>query len=738
MRKNKRFPNYRQFDAMDCGPTCLKMIAEFYGKIYSLEYLRDKSFITRNGVSMLGICEAAESIGLKATGLMVTLHQLIDKLQRPCILHWRKNHFVVCYKVSYIHGKYNFHISDPATGLHVYSDDDFKDAWLEIKGQTQEYGTVLKLEPTEVFFQQEDSLPENKTDKLAFLFKYLSPYKKEFAEVGLSMLLISVFQISFPFLTQSIVDYGISNKDMSYILLLLIAQILLLIGKTSVEFIRGWLLLHINSRINISLISKFLSKLLKLPISFFETRLVGDIMQRIGDHKRIEDFLVGNSLSIFFSLINLLIYSVILAYYKWSILIIFIIGNNIYILWILYFMKYRREIDNHRFYQLSKEQSKIIQLVTGIQDIKLNNCERQKRWQWEQIQVKIYKLGMKSLALGQFQQAGSLFFCQITNIIITFIAANSVIGGSMTLGMMVSVTYIVGQLTAPIEQLITFIKNFQDAQISLERLNEIHNREDETQTLNKKVQPPKIDETITISNLSFSYSGAKDDYVLNNINLTIPQNKVTAIVGNSGSGKTTLLKLLLGFYESYKGSITVNGISLTDINPILWRRKIGVVMQDGFLFSDTIAHNIALGVDNVDNQRLEDAARKANIYDFICKLPLGFNTIIGMEGVGLSQGQKQRVLIARIIYKNPHYIFLDEATNSLDANNEKDIMNNLQYFYRGRTVIVVAHRLSTVKNADNIVVIDHGEIVEQGTHEELVSLKSYYYKLVQNQLELGT
>jgi len=551
------------------------------------------------------------------------------------------------------------------------------------------------------------------------------------------MVVVSILQLIFPFLTQSLVDIGICDGNLSFITLILIAQLIIFIARLSVEFIRSWILLHMNTRINIALISDFLAKLMKLPLRYFDTKMTGDIMQRIGDHGRIESFLTGNSISTLFSFVNFFVFAFVLAYYNLVVLGIFLVGNALYVVWILSFMRYRRELDHRRFAQSAGEQSNIIQLITGMQEIKLNNCEKQKRWQWERIQVKLFKIGVKGLALGQMQQVGSVFFTQTTSIIISFIAAKAVVDGQMTLGMMMSLTYIIGQLSSPVEQFIGFARSFQDAQISLERLNEVHGKEDEEETIENKltILPDRRD--ITLENVSFSYDGADRDYVLDDISLHIPQNKVTAIVGASGSGKTTLIKLLLGFYEPNKGSIKIGETPLTVINPHLWRSKSGSVMQDGFIFSDTIAQNIGVGDDYVDIEKLRHAVTVANIRDFIDSLPLGYNTKIGMEGNGISQGQRQRILIARAVYKNPEFIFLDEATNALDANNEKEIMKHLHEFYRGKTVVVVAHRLSTVKDADKIVVLDQGKVAEEGTHETLTALKGKYYELVRNQLELG-
>jgi len=726
----KSFPHFVQLDSMDCGPTCLRMIAKYYGRNYTLQYLRDRSFITREGVSMLGISDAAETIGFRTVGVTIALDRLKDEVPLPCILHWNQNHFVVLYKVK----KSQFYIADPASKKVVFNEQEFKRCWISSKKGEKDTGTALLLEPGPEFYTMEDEKTKRHRG-LSFFFRYLTPFQKQFIQLILGMITVSLLQLIMPFLTQSLVDTGIRDSNLAFITLILVAQLIIFFARLSVDFIRSWILLHVNTRINISLISDFLAKLMRLPIRFFDTKMVGDIMQRIGDHRRIEQFMTGTSFSTLFSFVNFIVFGFVLGYYNLTILGLFMLGNGLYVAWILAFMKYRRELDIKRFTQAAGEQSNLFQLITGMQEIKLNNCETEKRWQWERIQVKLFKISIKGLALGQYQQLGSVFFNQTTNILISFLAAKSVVEGDMTLGMMMSLTYIVGQLTSPIEQFIGFARSFQDAKISLERLSEIHQREDEVKVTDVKQTVLPSNKTITIENLSFSYDGADRDYVLDNINLTIPERKVTAIVGASGGGKTTLIKLLLGFYEPNKGGIKIGGIPLQNIHPHVWRAHSGSVMQDGFIFSDTIARNIAIGVDTVDKERLRHAVTVANIGDFIDELPLGYNTKIGMEGKGVSQGQRQRFLIARAVYKNPEFIFLDEATNALDSNNEKEIMEQLRRFYVGKTVVIVAHRLSTVRDADKIIVLDSGQIVEEGTHQELTAKQGKYFNLVRNQIE---
>ena len=730
------FPFYKQLDAMDCGPSCLRMIAKYYGKNFNLQTLRDKSYITREGVSMLGISDAAESIGFKSMGVRINFEQLQNEAPLPCVAHWNQNHFVVVYKITTKpNGETFVHVSDPARGLIKFPKEEFINSWARTKVSGENKGLCLLLETTPDFYHSEDEKINKSGFK--FLFSYLRPFKKLIVQLFLGLILGSLLQLIFPFLTQSIVDKGINTQDLNFVTLIVIAQLVLIFSRTLVDFVRSWILLHLGTRINISLISDFLIKLMRLPVSFFDTKMIGDLIQRIGDHRRIESFLTSSTLNILFSLFTLIIFGAVLLMYNVNIFLIFIAGSSLYVLWVLIFMRKRRDIDNRLFAQMSDNQSNIIQLITGMQEIKLNNCEKQKRWEWENIQVKLFKVNMSSLSLSQYQQAGGVFINEIKNIIITYVVARSVINGEMTLGMMLAVQYMIGQLNSPINQMISFFQSTQDAKISLERLGEIHQKDDE-----ESDQEPKIDilperRNLNFEKVSFQYEGPHSPFVLSDVDLDIPEKKITAIVGTSGSGKTTMVKLLLGFYNPVKGKIKLGDLYLNNISNRMWRNKCGVVMQDGFIFSDSIANNIAVSDEYPDRAKLLNAVKVANIQEFVESLPLGYNTKIGQNGVGLSQGQKQRILIARAVYKNPEFIFLDEATNALDANNERIIMQNLDNFFVGRTVVVVAHRLSTVKNADQIVVLEKGKIVEKGTHNELTKNKGAYYQLVKNQLELG-
>ncbi len=733
----KSFPHYQQQEAADCGPSCLRMIAKYYGKVYSAEMLRKRCFISREGVSLLGISDAAESIGFRTIGVQISFKQLAEDASFPCILHWNQNHFVVCYGIEKRKRKgefeYRIHISDPATQRVNLTRKEFEKCWFSSRNSQDETGVALMLEPSPNFGSVEDEFHTTKKSLFSFA-KYLLPFKSLGLQLIFGLIAGCIIQLILPFLSQAMVDKGINSKDLGLITLILIAQLSLFVAQLLIGYIRSWIMLHINTRIDISLISDFLIKLMNMPLHFFDTKRTGDILQRIGDHGRIKSFLLSNSMNIVFSLFNFIVFMGILAYYNLMILGIFIVGNTLYLIWVLSFMHYRRELDIKRFYQSSLEQSRLIQMVQGMQDIKLNNCEKQKRWEWERIQMHLFRISVKGLKVGQIQQSGSVLFTQSTNIIISFIAANLVVKGEMTLGMMIALTYIIGQISAPIGEFIGFAQSLQDARISLERLNEIHAQDDEEKDIDTKLLKLPENHSIHICNLSYSYSGAARDYALKNINIDIPNHKVTAIVGESGCGKTTLLKLIQGFYLPNEGSIKIGDVNLNLINPHLWRKSTGSVMQESFIFSDTIANNIALSTDSIDIPRMLHAAQIANIGNFISSLPLGYNTRIGMEGNGISAGQRQRILIARAVYKSPEFMFFDEATNSLDATNERVIMENLRQSYKGKTVIISAHRLSTIKDADQIIVLHHGEVVEQGTHSQLLEAHGYYFKLVENQM----
>ena len=732
------FVKYTQYDSTDCGPTCLRIIAKYYGRSISLNSLREKCFVTKDGVSLLSISDAAEKIGFRTIGVRLTWKQLRDETPLPCIAHWNQNHFIVIYKIKKRHKDWYIYVSDPAEGLLRYRAATFLKSWgTSSSGNNQaDKGIVLLLEPTHSFYEQKEEFHEERFT-LWRLIPYIRPHRHAFLQVFLSMIVASFLSLCLPFITQSVIDQGVSLGRLGFVRIMLIAQMLIVFGQLANGLIQNWLMLHMTCRVSISLISDFLAKLMRLPIAFFDTKMTGDILQRIQDHDRIQNFLTSSLLSIVMAIVLFLVYGFILGGYNYRILLVFLFGTVLYVGWVLVFLKWRRKLDYMRFQEAANNQSNIVQLVGGMQDIKLNNCERQKRWEWEHIQAKLFKISVKGLRLSQVQQIGGVFIDQMKNVIISFMAAKSVIDGNMTLGMMTALTYIIGQLNAPVSQFVSFVRDSQDASISMERLGEVHDKDDEEPSNSDKITEIPNNADIAFNNVTYQYEGPRSPKVLDSVSFVVPHGKVTAIVGASGSGKTTLMKMMLGFYPPITGLVTIGNVDLRRYSESSWRRQCGCVMQDGFLFSSSIADNIALCDDNPEIDRVRWAAGVANIQDWIESLPLGYNTKIGGDGHGLSIGQKQRILIARAAYKNSPYLFFDEATNSLDANNEKAIMKNLDQLFRDKTVVIIAHRLSTVKNADNIIVLDGGHIVEEGTHSALISKKGYYYELVRNQLDLG-
>lgn len=727
----KKFPIILQRDAIQCGISCLQMICLYYGKTFSFEEMEKICEPTIEGISLLGVKDAATSIGFKATSLQLPL-SILKTISRPCILHWNQNHFVVLYR--YANNK--FYIADPALGRIIYNENDFLTHW-SFTNSVSNTGICLFLEPSNQFFDKEETSNLRAEYSLKVISKYLKVYKRHFSVIAIGLLVGCLLELILPFLTQAIVDVGIKRKDINFIWLVLMGELMIVTGKTSIDFIRRWLLLHISIRLNLSLISDFFIKLLKLPMSFFESKLVGDFIQRMGDHIRIQNFLTNQILSLLLSLVTFCVLGIVLFFYDISIFIIFTVGSVIYAGWITLFLHKRKIIDYELFGFQAKNQDQTFQFITSIQEIKLQGCEKRRRWEWEDNQADLYSVQIKSLKIQQIQEAGSIFINEAKNIIIIVIAAASVINGEMTLGAMLAVQYIIGQLNSPIEQLMSFVNSFQDVRLSLERINEIHMVKEEETLADQRNTFYADDKSITLKHIDFKYNKHARKKILEDISFTIPQGKVTAIVGASGSGKTTILKLLLGFYSPIKGEIDLAGSNIANYNIKWWRSHCGVVMQDGVIFSESISRNIAVGDEDVDETKLIEAAKIAQIHDYIKSLPLGYSTQIGRNGVGLSQGQKQRILIARAVYKDPDFIFLDEATNALDAKNEKTIVENLNKFYKGRTVVIVAHRLSTVKNADQIIVLDSGKVVEFGNHISLIEKKGTYYNLVKNQLELG-
>lgn len=725
----------RQHDCMQCGIACLQMICNYYGKEYSLDSLSKICFATTEGVSMLGISETATSLGFHVVNVKCTVKTLTE-VSLPSILHWNQNHFVVLYRIK---NEKKFYIADPGKGLVTYSLEEFKKHWISTNSNGQDKGIAMFLETTPTFFthQMEDKKKISGKRSFHFLFGYVKKYRKYFGQVILGLIVGSLSQLVLPFLTQSIVDVGIKNQDIGFVWLILLGQLMLTISRTAIDFIRRWLLLHISLRINISLVSDFFIKLLKLPMSFFDTKLMGDLMQRMNDHSRVNNFLTQQTLNITFAMLTFVVFSVVLFFYNKLVFAIFLLGSILYGAWMTLFLKRRKLLDYELFEQQAINNNKTYEFITTIQESKLQDCEQRRRWEWEDTQADLFGVQMKSLKLQQTQEAGSIFINEVKNIIITVVAATAVIHGQMTLGMMLAVQYIIGQLNSPVEQLMNFFYSLQDVKISLERINEIHQMDDENGKEGLLTSIEDKNEGIDIKNIMFKYDPHALCKTIDDVSIHVPQGKVTAIVGASGSGKTTLIRLMLGYYPVLEGTINIGNTDINKLNKKWWRRQCGVVMQDGVIFSESIARNIAVDDGDIDKERLLKAAEIACIKDYVMALPLKFNTKIGRDGVGLSQGQKQRILIARAAYKNPDYIFLDEATNSLDANNERSIVENLDKFYKGKTVVIVAHRLSTVKNADQIVVIDQGKVVEIGNHESLTTKRGAYYNLVKNQLELG-
>ena len=729
----KPFPVYRQMDQMDCGPTCLRMIARYHGKALAADTLRERCSLSGQGVSMGGIAEAADSVGFNSAGVRVNLETLRNEVPLPCIAHWRQRHFVVITKVTRAH----VYIADPGFGNIRYSHEEFLKGWLNGKQASDAEGTLLLLEPTPAFYSDNEEVAEAQAGGIKFLYPYFRPYTKLIAQLFVGLGVGTIILVSFPFITQSLVDYGINYQNLSFVYLLLAAQLMLFFSQTSVDILRSWILLHMGSRINISLISDFLIKLMKLPVAYFDSKTIGDLLQRVQDHDRVEAFLSSATLNILFSAVNVIIFSLILAYFSWTIFAVFVIGTAIYMAWVLIFMGQRKALDYKRFDQASGNQSSMVQLLNGMQEIKLNNSERRRRWEWEQIQVKLFKISVKSLALLQYQTTGGNFVNELKNILITFMAAKSVLDGGISLGMMLAIQYIIGQLNAPINNFVTFMQSLQDAQISLDRLAEIHNQDEEHESAAELL--PEGRDIRTREGLSFRYGNRHSPLVLDDVALHIPAGRVTAIVGASGSGKTTLLKLLLKFYTPQQGRIDVGGMHLQDISTRLWRQQCGVVMQDGYIFADTLLRNITESDSDsrTDYPRLRQALKIANLEELVEDLPEGLNTRVGSSGIALSGGQRQRILIARAVYKDPQYLFFDEATSALDAKNERVVMENLSEFFQGRTVVIIAHRLSTVKNADQIITLDKGRLIECGPHHELIKRQGTYFTLIKNQLELG-
>lgn len=732
-----RFPFYKQLNAMDCGVACLRMISHYYGKRYDAISLRRLAGYGKQGVSLLGVSEAAEKLGFRIEGAKLTYEKLIQA-SLPCILHWNQNHFVVLYALKGKIDDQEIMIADPAKGIISYNKEEFIQSWGTSSSGGKTTGIALLLQPTQLFHTIEGGNEKRDIKSTrSLIFKYIIKSRGKFAEVFIIMIFTSLLQLAFPFLTKNVVDIGISQRNLNYITIVLVAQLSLTFSRTIADFIRSRLLLKVSNFILFSTLSDFWSKLTRIHLSYFNIHQVGDTIERLADHKQIQSFLTGSAISTLFSIFNLFLYSFILVWYSVQIFFIYCIGSLLFLLWIRLFLPTRRKLNYQLFDLSAKENDTTFQFIEGMPEIRLNNAEKLKRREWENVQKSIFGINFKNLTYNQYQQIGGLFINQSKDIIIVFLVAQMVVEGHLTLGTMLAVQYIIGQLNGPIDQIVGFLQTAQNAKISMERIDEIHRLEDEEASNVNYMKIFPGDTTIYIRNLYFSYPGADDNLVLDNITLSIPEGKVTAIVGLSGSGKTTLLKLLLKFYDFFSGDINIGEEKFKEISPSFWRSQCGAVLQDGFVFNDTIARNISLGDEKIDHERLVESCKISNILSFVESLPNKFETQLGTRGIGISEGQKQRILIARAIYKNPKYLFFDEATNALDANNERFVIEQMQSVFRNRTVVTVAHRLSTVKNAHKIVVIHEGKVAEEGSHEYLVGLKGHYYRLIENQLELG-
>lgn len=723
----KGFPTEYQMDSQDCGPASLKMIAKYYGRYYSLQFLRDKCGITKEGVSLLDLSTGAESIGLHTLAVKSNINDLVLKVPFPVIVFWNQNHFVVVYNASRKH----IWVSDPMKGHVKYTHEKFREGWYL---DEEEYGVLLAVEPTADFKTSKEERAMQK-DSFFGILRYFLPYKKNFGLIFFIMMMVTLLQGILPFISKAVIDVGIVTSDVKFINMILVGNICILVSVMVFNVMRDWILMHITARVNIALISDYLIKLMKLPVTFFENKLLGDILQRAADHERIRSFIMNNSLSLIFSTFTFFLFSIILLFYNHVIFFIFLCGSILYVCWVLLFLKVRKKLDWQYFELISKNQSYWVETVSAIQDIKIYNYERSRRWKWEEIQARLYHVNKHVLAVTNMQNLGAQFIDSIKNMAIVFFCATAVIKGEITYGIMISTQFITGMLNGPLIQFINFVVSAQYAKISFLRMNEIRQLDDEEELLSvgsTTILPEHKD--ISLENVMFQYT-VNAPFVLKNIYLTIPENKVTAIVGGSGSGKSTLLKLLVRLYKPSFGEIKMDKMNVMAINLRQWRKMCGVVMQDGKLFSDTIVNNIVLDDENVDRESLLECCKTAQILDEINGMPQGFDTRIGEQGRRLSGGQKQRLLIARALYSNPKILFLDEATNSLDTINEKKIVNALNSAFQNRTVVVIAHRLSTIRNADQIVVMEDGRIVEIGNHETLIERKGLYYKLIESQTD---
>lgn len=729
------FPYYQQLEALDCGAACLRMVAKHYGRNYSLEYLRERTHLSREGVSLAGISDGAEAIGLQVLALPITLEQLRDEIPLPCIIPWGEDHFVVLHEIK--GDKFLIADPDPAIRQSSYSAGEMMTYWVDVPGgdRGDETGVCLVLETTPEFLAK--TKEEVDKSSVAHVWGYIRKYQKLLLQLAGGLIVGMVLQLLFPFLLKNMVDVGIVYDDRNFITLVIIAQGVLFLTLTSIVALRRWILLHIGSRVNISLISDFIGKLTKLPMPFFNSRMGSDLLQRINDHDRVQRFLTSQTLLSLFSVANFIAFGVVLLLWSEVIFGVFLAGTILHLGWLYFFQQYRRDLDHRRLDQAADNQNELREIISGISEIKLYGAERRKRWSWERNQAHIYRTSVRLLQIDQMQRTGAGFINESKNLIITFLAATAVLNNTMTIGMLVAIHYILAQLNSVIRDFADLMQNYQESVISLERMDEIHSKEDENRPEEQISVVPEFD-AIEIQNVDFQYTGPHSPQILKNVSATIPNGKITAIVGSSGSGKSTLLQLLLGFYQPTGGKILVGTTKLGAIEHRAWRKEIGMVLQDGFIFSETIANNIALGEDIVDHKRLLEAVRIAQIQTWIESLPMAYKTPIGEKGMGLSGGQHQRILLARAIYKNPQILFLDEATTGLNAFTEVLIMDELLEHLKGRTIIMVAQRYTTLRQADHIIVLESGEIVEQGAHDELMYARSSYYNMVQQQLELGS
>ncbi|KFF25120.1 peptidase domain-containing ABC transporter [Chryseobacterium vrystaatense] len=723
-RKN-RFKFRYQKDRMDCGPVCIQMISDYYGKKYDLNFLREICNYGKQGVTINSLKGAAEKIGYDAHVIKAGLDEINDLDLFPYILHWGNDHYVILLKFT----KKSAVIADPGYGILSVSKEIFKKNWYK-----NNKGVAVVLSPAELL----ESNEPKRTSLFGYTSKYLKKHKKEILKIAATLLIINTLTFLLPFITQKIFDDGIAHTDKKMIYYLILSQLFIYIGIYLSEIYRNWIAVKLGGNISIEIIYNFFKKLIKLPIHFLETKVVGDYNQRIQDSEKIEAFMTSQSITSIFSMLTIIVYLIVMSIYNFNLFFLYISITLVSVAVSLYFLKKRRLYDYLIFKEKANIQNLTFEILNGITEVKLNGLEDVKLNQWKNYQNLALKLNVDLAKIGQQQYISFSALNQIKNLSITLVSSILVIDGLLSLGELLTISFIVGQLNSPIDQLISFFRDVQDSKLSMERISEIEDQKDEDNEKDANLKEVENENSIIFRNVSFSYNST--DRVLDNINIEIPENKITAIVGASGSGKTTLIKLILKFYERYSGDIFIKGVNIKNVTSASIRKSIGTVMQDGYLFSDTIEGNIA-GETIMDNEEEYQALKQmayqlSNAEEFISRLPLRDQTKVGSYGINLSGGQEQRLIIARALFKNPDFLILDEATSALDTKNEKTIHNNLKLFFKNKTVLIIAHRLSTVRNADNIIVMDHGKVIEQGEHRELLDKKNKYYELVKNQLEL--